>query len=142
MPSGSGCPPPAFLPLVVGRGLYAAGQLSFGICSILCHVSERVRLPVTAFRGKVLSLSLLSLFFSSLTIPQFGLLSKVISLRLSSGHSGWVLTLRTKDAAHASLSSPHSLVMDESVWATSPLAVAVRHLFCGAFPPPPSYVAL
>ena len=94
-------------------------------------MSERERLRVTAFRGKVLSL--LSLFFPSLTIPQFGLLSKVISLRLSSGHSGWVLTLRTKDAAHASLSSPHLLVADASVWATSPLAVAVGRIFCGFF---------
>ena len=44
--------------------------------------------------------------FSFLTIPQFGLFSHVSSARLSSGHSGLVLTLRTSDAACASLSSP------------------------------------
>ena len=37
--------------------------------------------------------SSLSLFFLSLAIPQFGLLSHVSSLRLSSGHAGLVLTL-------------------------------------------------
>ena len=39
----------------------------------------------------------LSLFFPSLEIPQFGLLSHVSSLRLSTRHSGLVLTLRTDD---------------------------------------------
>ena len=38
-----------------------------------------------------------------------------------------------KHAAHISLSSPCSLVADKSVWATSPLGVAVRHRFCGFF---------
>ena len=91
---------------------------------------EQARLHVTAFQEKVL-------FFSvSLVIPQFGLLSHVSSLRLSSGHSGLVLTLSTDCAAHASLSSPYSLVVDASIWAASPLAVAVRHLFCGLFPAP------
>ena len=61
-----------------------------------------------------------SLSFSSLSlaIPQFGLLSHVSSLRLLSGHSGLVLNL--SNAAHASLFSPHLLVADASVWATSP----------------------
>ena len=59
----------------------------------------------------------LSFFFSSLTIPQFGLLSHVSSLRLSSGHSGLVLTL--SNAARTSLSSTHLLVADVSIWATS-----------------------
>ena len=39
------------------------------------------------------SVSLFFFFFSSVAIPQFGLLSHVSSLRLSSGHSGTVLTL-------------------------------------------------
>ena len=83
-------------------------------------------------------------FFLSLVIPQFGLLSHVSSLRLSSGHSGLVLTLSTDCAAHASLSSPYSLVVDASVWAASPLGVAIRHVICGAylFIFPPVYVAL
>ena len=69
----------------------------------------------------------------SLAIPRFGLLSHVSSLRLSSGHSGPVLTLGTSSAACASLPSPHSLVVDPSVWATSLLAVVVRCVFCGVF---------
>ena len=66
-----------------------------------------------------------------LVIPLFGLLSHISALRLSSGHSGLVLTIRTDDPAHVSPPSPHSLVKDAKVWATSPLAVAVRHIFCG-----------
>ena len=59
------------------------------------------------------------------------MLSHVSSLRLSLGYSGLVLTLRTDPVACASLSSPRLLVADASLWATSPLAVAVRCLFCG-----------
>ena len=69
----------------------------------------------------------------SLAIPRFGLLSHISSLRLSSGHSGPVLTLRTSYAGCASLPSPHSLVVDPSVWATSPLAVVLRCVFCVVF---------
>ena len=81
-------------------------------------------------------------------IPRFGLLSHISSLRLSSGHSGPVLTLRTSYAACTFLPSPHSLVVDPSVWATSPLAVVLRCVFCGVFVFvfvfvfPPGYVAL
>ena len=49
---------------------------------------EQARLCLRAFRGNVLALS-----FFSLAMPQFVLLSHVSSLRLSSGHSGPVLTL-------------------------------------------------
>ena len=63
-------------------------------------------------------------FSLSLAIPQFGLLSHVSSLRLSSGHSGPVLTLSN---------SPHLLVANLSVWATSLLAVAVRRIICGFY---------
>ena len=92
---------------------------------------------VKAFRGKIL-------FLFSLAIPQFGLLSHVSSLRLSSGHSGPVLILSTDYAAHASLSSPHSQVAYRSVWANSPLALVVRCVFCGFFFffSSPSYIAL
>ena len=109
LPSGSGCHPPASLPLAAGRDLSAAGQLSFGIRSILCSVS---------WPGCELE-------------PFVGKFSQVSSLRLSSGCSGWVLTLSTNYAARTSLSSPCSLVADASIWATSQLAVAVRHVFCG-----------
>ena len=64
-------------------------------------------------------------------IPQFGLLSHVSFLRLSSAHLGPVLTLSTDDAASASLSIFYLLVADVSLWATSLLAVAVRCVFCG-----------
>ena len=58
------------------------------------------------------------------------MLSHVSSLRLPSGHSGLVLTL--SNAAHASLFWCH-LVVDENVWATSPLAVVVRCVICGFY---------
>ena len=56
-------------------------------------------------------------------------------LRLSSWHSGLVLTLRTDDWVCSSLPSPHSLVVDTSIWATflSPLVVVVRCVFCAFF---------
>ena len=85
-------------------------------------------LRLELFPGKF-SLSLFPLFFPpSLAIPWFGLLSHVSYLRLSSGHSGPVLTL--SNAAHASLSL---LVVDVSIWATSPLGAAVRHVICGFY---------
>ena len=57
------------------------------------------------------------------------------TLRLSSWHSGLVLTLRTDDWVCTSLPSPHSLVVDTSNWATflSPLVVVVRCVFCAFF---------
>ena len=84
-----------------------------------------------------LSLLLLLLFFFfffsplSLAIPWFGSLSHISSLRLPSGHSCPVLTL--SNAACISLFSPRLLVVDNSVWATSPLGVAVRHVICGFY---------
>ena len=90
-------------------------------------------LRLELYVGKSLSLFP---FFLSLAIPWFGLLSQVNSLRLSSGHSGPVLTL--SNAACTSLFSPHLLVVDVSLWATSALGVAVRHIICGFylfFPP-------
>ena len=72
-----------------GRGLSAAGYLFFGIHSILCSVSRPGWALVRAFHGKVRFVC----FFLSLAIPQFGLLSHVSSLRLSSGDSGPVLSL-------------------------------------------------
>ena len=78
----------------------------------------------------------------SLAIPQSGLLCQVSSVRLPLGLSGLVLTLNI--AACASLSSPHLLVMDTSVWAASPLGVAVKLVICGfcLFIFPPGFVAL
>ena len=85
------------------------------------------------FRGKVLSLFFfpLSLAVLQFGLPQLGLLSHVSSLILSSGHSGSILTLSS--AACASLFSPHLLVADTSVWATSLPGVVVRHVICGFY---------
>ena len=91
---------------------------------------ERARLCLIAFCRKVLSLSLV---FPSLASPHFGVLSHISSLRLSSCHSGLVLTLSS--ATRPSLFSPRSLPADGSVWATSPLGVAVRRIICGFFFP-------
>ena len=85
---------------------------------------EQARLLVRAFHGKFL------FFLVSLEIPHFGLLSHLSSLRLSSGHPGAVLTLSTSFAACSSLSSPFLLVVYASVWGTSPLAFAFRHVCC------------
>ena len=106
MPSGSGCGTPASVSLVAGRALYTASHLSFCICSILCSVS---------WPGCELE-------------PFVGKLSQVSSLRLSSGHSGPVLTLSTNYAACSSLSSPCSLLAYASFWATFPLAFSVRRV--------------
>ena len=85
---------------------------------------EQARLRVRTFCGEVLVFSL------SLAMAQFGLLSQVSSLRLSSGHSGLVHILSTDYAACTSLPIPCSLVAEVNLWATSPLAVAVRCVFC------------
>ena len=115
-------------------GQSAAGQLAFGIRSIFCYVSGPGCTSGQSFLKE-------SFFFPLLlAIPQFGLLSHESSLRVSSGHSGPVLTL---NAACTSLSCPRSLVVDRSVWASSLLGVVVRRIFCGVFfSSPPSYVAL
>ena len=57
--------------------------------------------------------------------------ANVIVLRLPSGQSGPVFTL--SNAACASLFSPCLLVVDTSIWTTSPLGVAVRCVICGFY---------
>ena len=116
----------ACLPLCLWLGGGACTQLSsFGIGSILCSV-RRPGCALEPFAEKF-SLSLFFLFGD----PQFGLLSHISSLRLSSGHSGLVLTL--SNAAHASLFSPCLLLVEASIWATSPLGFASRHVICGFY---------
>ena len=124
--SSSGCCPPASL-LLAGDGPVHS-QLTLLWYSLSPLFFER---PGSALGKFSLSLSLSSLFFSSLAIPWFGLLSHVSSLRLPSGHSGLVLTL--SNAAHASLLIPQLLVVGTSLWATSLLGVAVRHVICGFY---------
>ena len=73
-------------------------------------------------------------FYVSPAIPQFGLLCHVSPLRLFSGHSSPVLTLRTNEC-YTSLPSPHSLLVDVGIWAPFPLVIAIRPVLCGFFPP-------
>ena len=76
------------------------------------------------------------IFSLSLAIPQFKLVTHKSSLRLSSGHSGPVLTLSS--AARSSPFHPPLLVVGAGVWGTFLLGVAFRHIICGSyliFPP-------
>ena len=101
---------------------------------------------INCFPLKSLELKVFKFFFFfsslSLAIPQFRLLSHVSSLRLPSGHSGPVLTL--SNGAPDSLFSPCLLVVDASIWTTSPLGVTVKHVICGFYLSifPLCYVAL
>ena len=106
-----------------GGPYIAAGSHSFGIhSSLFCECTRGDRAVLEPFSGKF--------FFFSSGDPM--LWYHVSSLRLSSGHSGPVLTLRTDDAAHTSLPSPHSLVVDTSIWAVM-LAVVFRCVFGRVF---------
>ena len=120
--SGSGCHLPSSLPLAKdGLVCSQLALLWYSLSPLFCEqVSQCLRLEL--FMGK---------FFLSLAIPLFGLLSHISSLRLLSGHSGLVLTL--SNTACASRSSPHLLLVDTSIWATSPLGVAVRHVLGGFY---------
>ena len=71
------------------------------------------------------------IFSLSFAVPQFKLVSHKNSLRLSSGHSGSVLTL--SNAARSSPFCPHLLVSDAGVWGTFLLGVAFRHIICGFY---------
>ena len=106
---------------------------------------ELARLQVRAFCRKVLSL-----FFPLWRSHCLGCYLMLAPSDCPQG-SGPVLTLRTNDAARTFPFSPCSWVAHASIWATSPLAVAVRCLFSGLLLllllllllfNPPSYVAL
>ena len=71
------------------------------------------------------------IFSLSFAVPHFKLVTHKSSFRLSSGHSGPVLTL--SNAALASLFHPHLLVADAGVWGTLLLGVAFRHVICGFY---------
>ena len=68
------------------------------------------------------------IFSLSFALPQFKLVTHKSSLRLSSGHSGPVLTL--SNAARSSPFRPHLLVVDAGLWGTFLLGVAFRHVIC------------
>ena len=103
----------ASLPLYLWQGDGPACSrltlLWYSLHPLFCEQGRLCLSLVKAFPGKVLSLYFVLL---SLTIPQFGLLSHVSSLRLSSGHSVPVLTL--SNAVGTSLFSLCSLVVDMS----------------------------
>ena len=123
---------PACLPASGGRWaslLPASSPLVFAQSFVLW---TGLAVPwVRAFCVKVLSLYFLFFYCLSLAVPWFGLLSQVSAFRLPSGHSGPVLTLSS--AACTFLFSPCLLVADASVWATSPLGVAVKCVICGFY---------
>ena len=99
------------------------GSSIHGICQArILEWGAIACLRLGLFTGKF-SLSL-SFFFLSLVIPQFGLLSHLSSLRLSSGHSGPVLTL--SNAIRASLFNPPTCW-----WQMRMLGVAIRHVIYG-----------
>ena len=112
----------------VGKGQSAASNICSSplVFAQSFVLSAGQAVPQSFLQKSYLSLSLF--FFSSLAIPQFGLLSHVSSLRLSSGHSGPVLTLSNAD--HTSLFSPCLLVADACVWATYLLGVIFRYMIC------------
>ena len=124
----------AYLPLCLqwGEGPVSS-PLALLWYSLNLSFCERTRLLVRLESFIGTSFFFFFFFSPSLAIPPFGLLSHVSSLRLSSGHSSPVLSLRTNDAACTSLSSPCSLMVDMNIWATSPLGVVIRHVLCGYF---------
>ena len=78
------------------------------------------------------------IFSLSFAVPQFKLVTHKSSLRLSSEHSGPVLTLGNAagpvltlgNAARFSPFRPHLLVVDAGLWGTFQLGVAFRHVIC------------
>ena len=122
MPSGSGCCSPASLPS--GREGPICSQLAllwYSLNSVFCVWGSSL--------SRERFFLFIYLFIVALVIPRFGLLSHNSSLRLSSGHSGPVLALRTDDVACAFLPSPHLLVENRGIWATA----AISCIFCEFF---------
>ena len=126
MPSNSGCGSPASLPPVVGEGPVCR-RLAFLWCSLNPLFYERARLHIRLepFAGKF-SLSL-SFFLSGYPTIWVAVSCKFPQVVFRTFRPGPY----PKHAAHASLSSPHLLVAEASIWATSLLAVVVRCIFCG-----------
>ena len=123
--SGSGCPPPAS-----SWGWPVHSQLAllwFSLSRLFCEQAG-CALDFGFSRDSSLSLFFPLLFLAS---PQFRFPSHVSSLRLPSRHSGMVLML--SKAASSSPVSPCLLVVEESVWGTSPLGVAIRDVTCGFY---------
>ena len=89
--------------------------------------SEQARLCLIAFRMRVLSLSL----WLSHSLGSY------FTLAPSDCPNGiQAQSYYPKCAARVFLFSPCSLLADASIWATSPLGLAVRRIICGFFFPP------
>ena len=63
--------------------------------------------------------------------PFLSVVCHISPLWVFSWHSTLVLSLRTDNAAHASIRRPHLIWVDMSVWVTSQLLIAIWHNFCG-----------
>ena len=122
MPSGSGCCMPASLPLGMEGPIWQPTCSPLVFIPLFCEHARVHQGALEPFLGKFF----VCLFSVSLIILQFGLLSHISSLILSSGHSGPVLILRTVDAAHISLPSSHSLVVDRTVGALFHLCLLLQ----------------
>ena len=129
MPSGSGCCPPASLPPVGGDGPVCSPLAFFGylLNPLFCE-QARWRLRLELFAGKF---SVLFFFFSLSGYPTVWVVISHLLPQIVLG--AFRPGPYPKHAAHASLSSPRLLVADGSVWATSPLGVVVRHIYCDGF---------
>ena len=112
-----------------GGGAYIS-QLAFLWYFLNPLFCERTRLEIRAFRGKVLSLLYIVFFFFFSWRSQFGLLFHISFLRSSSGIQSWVLP-----RGPMMLLMPPCPAPTRWWWmrasGTSPLADAVRHIFCG-----------
>ena len=137
LPCNSGCCTTASLPLQRKGPLW---QLSFSPLlfaqSFVLWACQGSPYGVRTSCGKGFGVVLFFCFcfcFCLVSLARFGLLSHISSLRLSSGNSGPVFTLRTSDEACAFPASPHSLLVDASIGVTSLVVVVVRCIFCGLF---------
>ena len=131
----------ACLPLCLrqGEGLVQSWlALLWYSCNLLFCEQARLHLRLELFMGKF-SLSL-SLFFLTLAIPQFGLLSHISSLRLSSGHSGLVLTLSIQPGPPCPAPPRWWWTQASGLLLCWELQLGVYSV--GFFFPPPGYVAL
>ena len=134
-PFGSVCCMPTSLPLaadgLVGSWL---GLLWCLLSPLFCEQAQQcLRLERVLWESSPF-LSFFLFFFFCLSpsgYPIVWVAAHISSLRLCSGHSGSVFTL--SNAPHTSLFSPCLVVVDMSIWTTSPLGVVVRQIICGFY---------
>ena len=116
------------------RTLYSSwlALLWYLVNPLFCECTRVHWALLEPFIGKVFWLVFFFFFFFlvSLVIPRFGLLFHIRSLRLSSGHSGQVLTLST--AGTATSPCPAATCWWQ-MWASGPLLYQVWYVFCEFF---------